>query len=84
MNGWLWNTRHLLLHAPLISKAATNDKAKLSIIRDLYNPLLWSVGLQTNNGFHAISVHHSMNGAAQKIQRIRGNQLMIQSQKYRS
>jgi hypothetical protein len=72
MNGWTRKSKQLLLHARVIPKRPANDKAKLSITMDLYNPLLWSVGLQTNNGFQAISVHHSRYGAEQKIQRIKG------------
>jgi hypothetical protein len=40
-----------------------------------------SNSLQTNNGFHAISVHHSRYGAEQKIQRIKGCKSMFQIQK---
>jgi hypothetical protein len=81
MNGWIWKSKQLLLHARVISKPATSDNTKLSVTRDIYNPLLWSVGLQTNSGFHTISVHHSRYGAVQKIHRIKGSKSMIQSQR---
>jgi len=84
MNGWGWqsghllprrwkqHTRQLLLHAPVISKRNIPGTTKLSIVRDVCNPLLWIVVLQTDNGMHAISVHQWRGGAAMKIERMKG------------
>jgi hypothetical protein len=77
MNGWAWKSRHLLLHAPVISKQGSAAKASLDIARDVYNPLLWSVCLQTENGMNAISVHHTESAARNKILRMKGSTPMI-------
>ncbi|MGA9153837.1 MAG: hypothetical protein WBZ36_24925 [Candidatus Nitrosopolaris sp.] len=72
MNGW-----HLLLHAPVISKQEPAVKASLDIARDVYNPLLWSVCLQTENGAKAISVHHTESAARNKILKMKGSTPMM-------
>jgi hypothetical protein len=75
MNGRAWS-RHLLLNAPVISKQRV-VKASLDIEGDVYNPLLWSVCLQTENGIHTIIVHHTESAARNKILRMKGITPMI-------
>ncbi|MFZ0510308.1 MAG: hypothetical protein WAM14_01770 [Candidatus Nitrosopolaris sp.] len=77
MNGWAWKSRHLLVTAPVISKQGSTVKASLDIARDVYNPLLWSVSLQTENGMHAINVHQTEGAARNKILRMKGSTPMI-------
>ena len=93
MNAWGWksghllpyrwkqHTRQLLLHAPVISKQIIPGTTKLRIVRDVGNPLLWAVVLQTDNGMRTISVHHSRGWAAVKIQRMKGRSSREQSKK---
>ena len=73
MNGWTWKTKQLLLHAPVISKLPTASKARLCVQEDIYNPLLWSVVLQTDNGARALSVHPTKFGAERKMFRMKGS-----------
>jgi hypothetical protein len=77
MNGWAWKSRHLLLTAPVISKQGSTVKASLDIARDVYNPLLWSVSLQNENGMHTITVHQTEGAARKKIGRMKGITPMI-------
>jgi hypothetical protein len=72
MNGWMWKTKQLLLHAPVISKLPTASKARLCVQEDIYNPLLWSVVLQTDNGMRALSVHPTRFAAEHKMLRMKG------------
>ena len=72
MNGWAWKSRHILLHAPVISKQGRAIPATLDVAQDVYNPLLWSVCLQTENGTRAISVHQTEIAARKKILRMYG------------
>jgi hypothetical protein len=65
MNGRMWKTKQLLLDAPIIPKQATADKARLCILEDIFNPLLWAVVLQTDNGVRALSVHPTRFAAEQ-------------------
>jgi hypothetical protein len=76
MNGWD-KSRHLLLTAPVVSKQGSVVKASLDIEGDVYNPLLWSVCLQTESGIHAIIVHHTESAARNKILRMKGITPMI-------
>jgi hypothetical protein len=75
MNGRAWS-RHLLLNAPVISKQRV-VKASLDIEGDVYNPLLWSVCLQTENGIQVVSVHHTESAARNKILRMKGSASMM-------
>jgi hypothetical protein len=72
MNGWKWKTKQLLLHAPVISKLPTASKARLCVQEDLYNPLLWSVLLQTDNGARVLSVHPTKAKAKRKMFSMKG------------
>jgi hypothetical protein len=72
MNGWMWKTKQLLLHAPVMPKQDTANKARLCVLEDIYNPLLWSVVLQTDNGARVLSVHPTKSKAKRKMFSMKG------------
>jgi hypothetical protein len=66
-----------LLTAPVVSKQGSATKASLDIAQDIYNPLRWSVCLQTENGIQVVSVHHTESAARNKILRMKGSASMM-------